>query len=137
MAPASTHSDSATNEKVDTEVSSPVVQPQKPKKGFFSKKSKAEPTELDEKAADVSLEPPKEVKKDVPPASFTSLFRYVPRYQPSRRSLLIVPRFSTPLELTLNAIGLVCAAAGGAAQVRRPVSNLLSPSDLACSGSPL
>lgn len=31
-----------------------------------------------------------------------------------------VPRFSTPFELTMNAVGLVCAAAGGAAQVRQP-----------------
>ncbi|KIP05158.1 hypothetical protein PHLGIDRAFT_129050 [Phlebiopsis gigantea 11061_1 CR5-6] len=105
MAPASTHSDTATNEKAGTEVNSPVVQHQKSKKGFFSKKSKRESTEVDEKAADVSVEPPKEVKKEVQPASFTSLFR-----------------FSTPFELTMNAIGLVCAAAGGAAQ---PLMSLL------------
>lgn len=78
MAAASTHSDAATNEKADVDANSPVVQHQKPKKGFFSKKDKRESTEVDEKAADVALEAPKEVKKEVPPASFSSLFRYAP-----------------------------------------------------------
>lgn len=81
MAAASTHSDAPTNEKVDVE---PQPQQPKTKKGFFSrsKKQGADAEEVKEKSDDATLEAldgtPKPPQKDVPPASFTSLFRCVP-----------------------------------------------------------
>lgn len=83
MAPASTHSDAATNEKTDVEQQpEPEVPQQKTKKsGFFSrsKKVEAEPEEVKEKSTEDALEgAPKPPQKEVTPASFTSLFRYVP-----------------------------------------------------------
>ena len=67
------------NEKVDaTNVPEIPKEPQVKKKGFFSKRSN-DSASVDEKNAEVPTEklgdPAK--KKDIPPASFTSLFRYI------------------------------------------------------------
>ncbi|EKM51815.1 uncharacterized protein PHACADRAFT_262171 [Phanerochaete carnosa HHB-10118-sp] len=106
MAAESTHSDVPTNEKAEGQQAQQELEQQKPKKGIFSRKPKAAATQLDEKSDGRTADaPPPVVKKDIPPASFTSLFR-----------------FSTPFELFLDAIGLVCAAAAGAAQ---PLMSLL------------
>ncbi|KAJ7459918.1 P-loop containing nucleoside triphosphate hydrolase protein [Mycena latifolia] len=67
----------------------------KQKRGFFSRKPKVE-TDADSETTDVEVEP---VEPPTPPVSFTQLFR-----------------FSTKLELILDAIGVVAAAASGAAQ---------------------
>ncbi|KAM5533130.1 hypothetical protein V8D89_013178 [Ganoderma adspersum] len=77
------------------------------KKGFFSRKAnKAHPNPSDEKSKDVVVDGPGSVpSKQIPPASFTSLFR-----------------FATRFELTINALGLVAAAASGASQ---PLMSLL------------
>ncbi|QRW06531.1 ABC transporter transmembrane region [Ceratobasidium sp. AG-Ba] len=71
-----------------------------PKRKWFGRK---EGTAEKEKA--VEVEAATQAEPAIPPASFTSLFR-----------------FSTPFELTLDAIGLVAAAAAGAAQ---PLMSLL------------
>lgn len=78
MAAASTHSDAPTNEKAEVQ-QSPEVPHEKPKKGLFSKskKANAEEHELTEKSGNAALEPAKPAVKDVPPASFLSLFRCV------------------------------------------------------------
>lgn len=83
MAPASTHSDAATNEKTDVEQQPEREVPQQKTKkpGFFSRSKKAddESEEVKEKSTEDTLEgAPKPPQKDVTPASFTSLFRYVP-----------------------------------------------------------
>ncbi|KAL4267597.1 GTPase-activating protein [Pleurotus pulmonarius] len=77
-------------------------------KGFFSRRKKpqqqpeiAEKEKPDPDAAEVSVK----AEEEVPPVSFTQLFRY-----------------ATPFELTLNGIGLVAASAAGAAQ---PLMSLL------------
>ncbi|KAF5369355.1 hypothetical protein D9758_002765 [Tetrapyrgos nigripes] len=82
---------------------------EKKKRGFFSKKPKAaveSDFKVDEKNANdySALEAPS-VEPELNPVSFASMFR-----------------FSTKLELLLNAIGLVAAAAAGAAQ---PLMTLL------------
>lgn len=74
------------------------------KRGFFSRKPKVAATNdtsstLDEKGT-ASTAVVKAEEPAIQPASFTSLFR-----------------FSTKFELFLDAIGLVCAIAAGAAQV--------------------
>ncbi|KAK7469298.1 hypothetical protein VKT23_003782 [Stygiomarasmius scandens] len=82
------------------------------KRGFFSKKSTPKPvptdsdSKVDEKHPDdhSSVEAPAPAEF-IPPISFTQLFRY-----------------STKFELLLDAVGLVCAAAAGAAQ---PLMTLL------------
>jgi ATP-binding cassette, subfamily B (MDR/TAP), member 1 len=73
------------------------------KKGFFGRRPKPEPQGENEKQADVEVtaEDGKPKADDVQPVSFTALFR-----------------FSTRTELILDFVGLVCAAAAGAAQVR-------------------
>ncbi|GJE98503.1 multidrug resistance-associated ABC transporter [Phanerochaete sordida] len=104
MAAESTHSDAPTNEKAEEQQLQQLEQKQK--KGLFSKNKKAKAADAEAEEKPNSLEAaPESAKKDIPPASFSSLFR-----------------FSTPLELFLDAIGLVCAAAGGAAQ---PLMSLL------------
>ncbi|KAG5638718.1 hypothetical protein H0H81_010701 [Sphagnurus paluster] len=84
---------SSSNEKV-------TIIEEKPKGGLFSRRKEAKT--LEEKNLDVAPE----VKEDeVPPISFTQLFR-----------------FSTKFELFIDALGLICAAAAGAAQ---PLMSLL------------
>lgn len=95
------------------------------KKGFFSRKAnKADSNGSDEKSKDTAVDGAP--AKQIPPASFSSLFRSVsypaflyPFYVSSSLSLL--SRFATKFELTINAIGLVAAAASGASQVRYPL----------------
>nr|WCD39452.1 Ste6-2 [Ganoderma boninense] len=83
--------------------SSPHLPPAK--RGFFSRKATKPPSNPsdDEKSQDavISSTP----SKQIPPASFSSLFR-----------------FATRFELTINALGLVAAAASGASQ---PLMSLL------------
>ena len=75
MAASIAPSDAPTNEKAEVEQKQEV---QKPKKGLFSKKSKVDPPQLKEKGGDVSVDQaPKPATKDLPPASFSSLFRFV------------------------------------------------------------
>ncbi|EGO23855.1 hypothetical protein SERLADRAFT_450147 [Serpula lacrymans var. lacrymans S7.9] len=75
----------------------------KPKKGLFSK-GKAQDEKLDEKDVEGAVVETQSAEVVVP-VSFSTLFRY-----------------STRTELAMNAIGLVCAAAAGAAQ---PLMSLL------------
>lgn len=120
MAPASTtHSDAPTNEKVDSDESrTQDVHEKKVKKGLFGKSSKSSPKTDEDAAKEKQSEADAAKTKQLPPASFSSLFRCVAFGLHFKSTLISPPRFSTRLELTLNAIGLVCAAAGGAAQVR-------------------
>ncbi|KAL4246649.1 GTPase-activating protein [Abortiporus biennis] len=74
------------------------------RKSFFSKK-KADKHNADEKQVEDEVVVAPTKGQELAPVSFTSLFR-----------------FATPSELTLNAIGLVTAAAAGAAQ---PLMSLL------------
>ena len=71
--------------------------------------------------------------EDTPkPISVAGLFRYclIVPFIPSYCFLTIsVPSFSTRLELILNAIGLVAAAAAGAAQVCLEIPFLISSAD--------
>ena len=96
MAAESTHSDTPTNEKAEGQQTQQEQAQPKPKKGLFSKKTKAadaEPSEKTEKAADSTIEgAPAAPKKDVPPASFASLFRCVP----SRHSAVYVLNACSP-----------------------------------------
>ncbi|KAG6837188.1 hypothetical protein H0H93_013415 [Arthromyces matolae] len=71
---------------------------EKPKRGFFSRHKEAKTID-DEKTSEDSKTP------EVPPISFTQLFR-----------------FTTKLELLANFLGLICAAAAGAAN---PLMSLL------------
>ncbi|KAG6814237.1 hypothetical protein H0H92_015352 [Tricholoma furcatifolium] len=74
---------------------------EQPKQGFFARRKAAK--DVDEKASDTPSEDSK--TPDVAPVSFTQLFR-----------------FSTKFELIIDLIGLVCAAAAGAAN---PLMSLL------------
>jgi ATP-binding cassette subfamily B (MDR/TAP) protein 1 len=85
--------DTATNEKQGAFPLSPVT----PTETIVGKESHP-PSEKGHK--DVEAKPPV-VESDLKPVSFFSLFQ-----------------FATKTELALNAIGLVCAAAAGAAQAR-------------------
>jgi len=75
---------------------------EKPKRGFFARK---EAKVDEEKNLDVAAEVKDTKEPEVLPVSFTALFR-----------------FSTKFELFIDAIGLICAAAAGAAQ---PLMSLL------------
>ena len=80
MAPASTaHSDAHASEKGDpVEMNSPQLQEKKAKKGLFSKSKSKPKTNADDASSDEkghSSEPPAKPEKDIPPASFASLFR--------------------------------------------------------------
>ncbi|KAH0586250.1 Leptomycin B resistance protein pmd1 [Termitomyces sp. J132] len=77
-----------------------TISEEKPKQGFFARR-KATKT-VDEKSSDTPVEPK---TPDVPPVPFTQLFR-----------------FSTKFELFMDFIGLICAAAAGAAA---PLMSLL------------
>lgn len=83
--------------------------PGPPKKGWFSKKDKPQDKVVDEKTPDEETTDVKDegkpVEEEVPPVSFASMFR-----------------FSTKFELFIDFIGLICAAAAGAAQ---PLMSLL------------
>lgn len=97
MAAESTHSDTPTNEKAE-EQQIPEQQ-QKAKKGFFSKKAKVADVQLNEKSDDSTIESaPAAVKKDVPPASFASLFRCVLR----RRHVACISHTHSPAGSPLN-----------------------------------
>ncbi|KAJ7147029.1 P-loop containing nucleoside triphosphate hydrolase protein [Mycena crocata] len=85
----------STTESVDEKA--PVSAPVK-KSGFFSRKPKVPKTAEKDADSEATVDAPT-VDPPTPPISFTQLFR-----------------FSTGFELSLNAIGLVAAAAGGAAQ---------------------
>ncbi|KAJ7175926.1 P-loop containing nucleoside triphosphate hydrolase protein [Mycena filopes] len=69
------------------------------KGGFFSRKPKVEKVESDADSDTTDVDPVTPVEPPTPPISFTQLFR-----------------FSTRFELFIDAIGLVAAAASGAAQ---------------------
>jgi hypothetical protein len=93
----------------ETHTASPALvaaseQPSKVKRGLFGSKPKAaEPETYAEKLADKSLDVNPEGKAktdDIQPVSFFTMFR-----------------FATKFELFLNFIGLICAAATGAAMV--------------------
>ncbi|KAI0073491.1 P-loop containing nucleoside triphosphate hydrolase protein [Panus rudis PR-1116 ss-1] len=111
MAPSTTQSE-VTNEKADgaqSQVSAEKQHSSPKRKSFFSKKKQAE-DHVDEKGSDITVggkedAPADKGKKDIPPASFTSLFR-----------------FSTKPELIADFFGLIAAAAAGAAQ---PLMSLL------------
>ncbi|KAF8919003.1 multidrug resistance protein 1 [Mucidula mucida] len=83
------------------------IPPPTPKGGFFSKFQRGKPASLDlsdEKSSQVTaITPPAE--PEIPPVSFTQLFR-----------------FSTRFELCIDAVAIVAAAAAGAAQ---PLMTLL------------
>jgi hypothetical protein len=90
----------------------------KAKRGLFGRKSAPEPTTYSEKMADQALDvnPESKTTADVQPVSFSSMFRYLHQnYMPIKGLTFI--RFATKFELFLNFIGLIAAAAGGAAQV--------------------
>ena len=96
-------------------------QPQKKSRGLFTRKEKAEPTDvLNEKPKDAAVDAPASTAtKKIDPISFTQLFRYIPPSlcYISRLNLRSFSRFTTVPELLANAIGLVAAAAADAAQV--------------------
>jgi ATP-binding cassette, subfamily B (MDR/TAP), member 1 len=76
MAESIAHSDAPTNEKAEVEQKG--QQPQKAKKGLFSRKAKTVPAEVSEKPGNAGMEGMSiAVDKDIPPASFASLFRCV------------------------------------------------------------
>jgi ATP-binding cassette, subfamily B (MDR/TAP), member 1 len=80
---------------------------QKKRFSFNPKKSN---NALDEKQDDASASTAVQPPPEFPPVPFTQLFR-----------------FSTVLDLSLNAVGLVCAAGAGAAQVRNISCDTLPP----------
>jgi hypothetical protein len=82
-----------------------------------TKEAKEAPKEIEGEAAS-SLTSPE--GPQVQPVSLLKLFRYDTLHGTRRRTNLnsiIVARFTTPYELSLDAIGLVAAIAAGAAQV--------------------
>lgn len=110
---------SEANEKVEsTNVPEIPKETRVKKKGFFSKQSN-DSGSIDEKH--VPLEPLGEPtkKKEIPPASFTSLFRCVAwnTFRVITPSNLTLRRFTTRKELFFNFLGLIAAAGAGAAQV--------------------
>ncbi|KAG6857152.1 hypothetical protein H0H87_008722 [Tephrocybe sp. NHM501043] len=84
----------------DEKAEKSTIVEEKPKGGFFARRKAAKT--LDEKSSDTT---PESKTPDVAPVSFTQLFR-----------------FSTKFELFINCIGLICAAAAGAAS---PLMSLL------------
>ena len=93
------------------------------KRGFFARinwNRKNNEKDASEKAStDATVET--KTEESLPPISFFSLFKYEIIHLCAVRALLIptpFPRFSTKMELFLNAIGVLVAIAAGAAQVR-------------------
>ncbi|KAI0346005.1 P-loop containing nucleoside triphosphate hydrolase protein [Trametopsis cervina] len=103
MAPSTDTNEKALETTQENNLLKPEHTEEKKKQRKSWRKSKLDSPTDDAEATDEK--PAVEKPKEVPPASFASLFR-----------------FSTPFELFLDAIGLVCAAAGGAAQ---PLMSLL------------
>ncbi|KAF5337588.1 hypothetical protein D9611_014802 [Ephemerocybe angulata] len=100
---------SSTDEKSTVTPDPPVDKKNKSKKrlGIFNRK-KVDEAANEKDLSDTSSLPEKAAEPEVPPISFTQLFR-----------------FSTKFELFIDALGLLCAAAAGAAQVRGNVSGPL------------
>lgn len=91
-------------------------------KGFFSRNKTAAD---DEKGSidDDNVVEVKDVSKDIPPISFTQLFRYVSRVSSYGHVLMSYSSYSTRFEIFLDFVGLAAACASGSAQVclvRRP-----------------
>jgi ATP-binding cassette, subfamily B (MDR/TAP), member 1 len=87
-------------------------------KGFFSKKKPSTTIDdnIDEKGGDITTEV-KPTVPEVPPISFSQLFRSVELLCASEFNIYSLIRYSTRFELCVDAVGLVAAAAAGAAQV--------------------
>jgi len=85
------------------------------KKGFFFTRKATRPV-VEEKAVD-STEELELAKPEVPPISFTQLFRCVVGLNPSSCCSDCLHSYSTKFELFLDAVGLLAAVGGGGAQV--------------------
>lgn len=117
MAASVANSDAPTLEKADVEQRSPQLD-QKAKKGLFRRSQKPKQEEVVDEKGGAANTPAVPEQKQVPPVSIAALFRCVSLAVVSRYALNHYPhRFSTPFELTIDFLGLICAAAGGSAQV--------------------
>jgi hypothetical protein len=120
-------------EKVEREAdnhSAPNERASPAKRGFFARISwnrKNNQKDASEKSStDATVET--KTEESLPPVSFFSLFRYEIIHLCAIRVHLMCmsfPRFSTKMELFLDAIGVVAAIAAGAAQVRVILFTLL------------
>lgn len=121
MAPVSTTlSDAPTNEKGDIKQRRiPQSSPTKPKKDLSGKFQKVMQDDIpsDDLAAEQAAKP----EQQRSPSSFLSLqvsvFPIFCRIRTDSHTHFL-PRFATRLEIFLDVVGLFCAAAAGAAQVR-------------------
>jgi len=88
------------------------------KKGFFFNRKATRPV-VEEKAVDSTenTEELKLAKPEVPPISFTQLFRCVVGLNSSNCCSNRLHRYSTKFELFLDALGLLAAVGAGSAQV--------------------
>lgn len=88
------------------------------KMGFFFRRKATRPV-VEEKAVDSTenTEEVKPAKPEVPPISFTQLFRCVLGLNPSSCCPNCLHSYSTKFELFLDAIGLLAAVGAGGAQV--------------------
>ena len=97
------------------------METKKPKKGLFGRSkvsTESDAPELNEKG-EQAPEEAKPADKTVVPVSMKALFRCVWDFRSVWSvGLTTPPRFATKKEITLDIIGLICAAAAGAAQVR-------------------
>ena len=114
----------------DEKLELPTAAPAHKLKGFFSRKKQS--TTLDDQTNEKG-DTTTEVKPTVPevtPIPFTQLFRLVKLlwcFLDSIFNTYPSTRFSTKFELFINALGLVAAAASGAAQV---CSDFIGPRDI-------
>jgi ATP-binding cassette subfamily B (MDR/TAP) protein 1 len=99
----------------------PAAEPTPSKGGFFSRSKKASPPPEDEdEKKEIPVDTPHKVE-EITPVSFSTLFRcatsLILKSFLSSSDADAYVRYSTKFELFLDFIGLICAAAAGAAMV--------------------